>query len=123
MTFMDLCIRYEIKPSEYFNKIDDCVEKWHNCPESTESLSDYLGMTEKEYSVWTINPQLLFAIINSRLLGRYLCTRQFPWDESKGKAIHTDFIITDKFEDKETGHIYAKYKCCDCNHEWEQEVI
>ncbi len=119
---MDSCIRYEIKPSEYIQKIDYFVNQWHES-NKTENLYDFLGMTEKEYSVWVKNQKLLYSIINSRLLGRYLCTEIYPWDASKGKAIHTSFTVINQYEDIETGHIYGKYKCCHCKHEWEQEVI
>mgnify|MGYP000756431978 CR=1 FL=1 len=34
------------------DEIDDYVEKWHNS-DSHCSVSEYLGMTEEEYFLWT----------------------------------------------------------------------
>lgn len=46
--------------------IDDYVDAWHE-EESDRSLSEYLGMSKKEYAYWATNPDVLPLIITGRV--------------------------------------------------------
>ncbi len=45
------------------DEIDDYVEKWHNS-DSHCSVSEYLGMTEEEYFLWTEDNSNLKYIVS-----------------------------------------------------------
>lgn len=47
-------------------KINDYVQEWHELANCTESLPDYLGLTEEEYSRWVRDPKELTKIIEER---------------------------------------------------------
>lgn len=48
--------------------IDDFVDQWHDGPDDSESLAEYLGMTPHEYALWVEKPEALRYIIASRKL-------------------------------------------------------
>ena len=48
-TFMDALLAGEVTPDQ----ISDHVGAWHES-DSTQSLHEYLGMTEEEYSRWVM---------------------------------------------------------------------
>ena len=48
--------------------IDDWVDRWHEGHGARE-LSDYLGMTEDEYSLWVERPSSLRSIVAARRAG------------------------------------------------------
>jgi hypothetical protein len=60
-TFLELCVKGEISP----DRIDDYVDTWHKT-DSKKSLSDYLGMTRKEYLDWVIDPSRIIGIVSAR---------------------------------------------------------
>jgi hypothetical protein len=60
-TFIDLSLEGKV-PLE---KIDDYVDAWHNKP-GGESLCEYLGMKEPEYSLWVRDPDALAYINKAR---------------------------------------------------------
>jgi hypothetical protein len=60
-TFIDLSLDGKV-PLE---KIYDYIDAWHNEP-GGESLCEYLGMKEPEYSLWVRNPDAPAYIIKAR---------------------------------------------------------
>lgn len=44
------------------DEIDEYVDKWHD-GNGEESLSEFLGMTDKEYAVWLMDASALPKII------------------------------------------------------------
>lgn len=62
-TFIYKCLCGEIPISD----IDRYVSQWHNEKNiSNTSLKEFLGMTEKEYNAWLLNPSVLESIITAR---------------------------------------------------------
>lgn len=60
MDFISACIRGK----SYTSKIDSYIEAWHKGKAGTDKkLHEFLGMTEKEYSLWVEKPEFLSAII------------------------------------------------------------
>lgn len=53
-TFIEKCISGEAK----IDQVDDYVHQWHTSPEGVH-LHEYLGMTEKQYNIWALNPDIL----------------------------------------------------------------
>jgi hypothetical protein len=54
-------------------EIEDFIEAWHNSDASEQrSLSEFLGMTEDEYTVWMASRKALPAIVAARQTGRSL---------------------------------------------------
>jgi hypothetical protein len=54
-------------------QIDDFIEAWHDSDDSEQRpLSEFLGMTEDEYTVWMASRKALPAIIAARQEGRAL---------------------------------------------------
>jgi hypothetical protein len=60
-------------------EIDDFVERWHE-GQSAADLTDYLGMSPDEYSLWLENPEMLAVICSARR------TRQ-PLAEAVNEAV------------------------------------
>lgn len=60
-TFIDLCLLGQ----RFIDEIDDFVEEWHDS-DSKQSLSEFLGMTKEEYSLWVEKPGILSYIIHAR---------------------------------------------------------
>ena len=70
-TFFDLYARGEVSAPE----INDFVEVWHSSgDEEQRSLSDYLGMTEDESSVWLMDTGSPPIILTARRLAARLLT-------------------------------------------------
>ncbi len=63
--FIDLCAEGLILPEE----IDDFIDAWHESDTSAE-IYTYLGMTKKEYRLWTQDPDILDYIITARIQDR-----------------------------------------------------
>jgi hypothetical protein len=63
--FIERCL----SGSALMEEIDDFVDQWHEGSEN-ESLRDFLGMSEPEYSLWINDPDVLPYVILSRREGR-----------------------------------------------------
>ena len=50
--------------------IDFFVDRWHNLPENSTSLSEYLGFTEDEYKIWIESPSELINLLPERSFSR-----------------------------------------------------
>jgi hypothetical protein len=66
-TFVDACLQGDALLLD----VDDWVDRWHDASGApngqTESLGDYLGLTQLEYSTWVERPESLrFAIAAHR---------------------------------------------------------
>ena len=61
LKFLQLALRGEVMSDE----IDDFVEAWHKSS-PTDELSDFLGMTREEYSLWVSHPDYIDLIIAAR---------------------------------------------------------
>jgi hypothetical protein len=48
--------------------VDDFVDQWHDDPEGSADLAEYLGMTADEYALWVEKPEALRYILASRKL-------------------------------------------------------
>jgi len=69
------------------DQVDDFVEAWHESgDEETQSLAEYLGMTDEEYGVWFITPRLMPSILAARRSGRPLQEFVRPFFEQLRKA-------------------------------------
>lgn len=44
-----------MSPTQVMDRLDALVAEWHNSTGS-ETLADYLGMTEAEYDIWAVSP-------------------------------------------------------------------
>ena len=66
------------------DEIDDYVEKWHNS-DSHCSVSEYLGMTEEEYFLWTEdNSNLKYIVLahkNNINIKELLKTENMTWQK------------------------------------------
>jgi len=51
--------------------IDNFIDQWHE-GNGSETLPDYLGMTEDEYALWVETPEALDLIIQARTAGMRL---------------------------------------------------
>ncbi|GAB3460061.1 hypothetical protein GCM10027321_19060 [Massilia terrae] len=61
-SFISLCVAGLAKPDE----IDDYVERWHAGQAGKgQELSEYLGMSQQEYSDWVLNSGALLQIISA----------------------------------------------------------
>jgi hypothetical protein len=60
-SFIDL----SLEGKACIDQIDDYIDAWHNDP-GDESLSQYLGMEQAEYSLWIRDPDTLAYIIKAR---------------------------------------------------------
>lgn len=60
-SFMSLALSGEVLADE----IEDFVEAWHNS-DSTDEISEFLGMSFEEYSLWASNPEAINIIIFAR---------------------------------------------------------
>ena len=60
-TFIDGCLAGEALAED----IDDAIEQWHGGNVRC-SLPEFLGLTEREYSLFVENPHALKAILYSR---------------------------------------------------------
>jgi hypothetical protein len=55
-TFFDLFLDGQATEAD----ADDCVTAWHDSgDEEQRPLTDFLGMTDEEYSIWTMDPRTL----------------------------------------------------------------
>lgn len=62
-SFMSLCVAGMASPDD----IDNYVERWHAGQAGKgQQLSEYLGMSQQDYSDWVRNPDVLVQIISSR---------------------------------------------------------
>lgn len=48
------------------DEIDDYVDRWHNSPDETRSLAEFLGFTTDEYTLWMKDAHSLHKIIKAR---------------------------------------------------------
>jgi hypothetical protein len=64
-TFIDLCVQGEA----LLDDIDEFVDMWHNSADDG-GLSDFLGMTLEEYSLWISQPDILPYVITARRIGK-----------------------------------------------------
>ncbi len=64
MNFIELLKQGKVKPDE----IDDYIDKWHDEYSGSDTLEDYLGMTEQQYNEWVANPDSIDSL--------YGCERQ-----------------------------------------------
>lgn len=62
LKFLDACMSGDV----LYEEIDDYIDAWHD-GDSTEELNEFLGMTEKEYSIWVENANTLKYIIDARI--------------------------------------------------------
>jgi len=58
--FVDQCLAGEA----LLEDIDNYVDDWHESNTEIE-LHEFLGMTEKEYSLWVVDPNILPFIITA----------------------------------------------------------
>ncbi len=59
--FIELCVKGLAEPGD----VDVYVDRWHQGYDGrNKSLSNYLGMTEEEYSQWILNDRVLPKIID-----------------------------------------------------------
>ena len=58
---MDMALRGEAM----FDEIDDFVDKWHECSDR-HKLSEFLGMSPDEYSLWLSDPSYIGLILAAR---------------------------------------------------------
>lgn len=49
--------------------IDDFVDKWHE-QDTGMRLHEYLGLTEEEYQVWLLNPDIIPIVLKARIEDR-----------------------------------------------------
>lgn len=56
--FIDKCLRGEALLEE----VDDYVDEWYDS-DTQETLAEYLGMTDTEYDVWTMDASSLRYIV------------------------------------------------------------
>lgn len=63
-TFVEKCIKGEVLLDD-IDDIDDFVDIWHEGGSGKE-LNEFLGMTNEEYSLWIIDPDVLPFIIAAR---------------------------------------------------------
>jgi len=61
MKFIEKVLEGEVLDTE----IDDHVEQWHN-GKSSQSLADFLGLTDDEYALWVEQPDALRSILFCR---------------------------------------------------------
>ena len=48
-------------------------------------------------------------------MDRYICTKEAPWSEDKGRAIHPDAKLQyDKYNGLTGGGDYSRYECPNC---------
>ncbi len=64
ISFIERCLRGECEP----HHIDDYVDMWHDQYYEADfvSLSEFLGMTEEEYSTWLKKPNYVEEILKNR---------------------------------------------------------
>ena len=78
--------------------IDDFVDIWHKNPEGKE-IYEFLGMTEKEYSLWLCDPDTLPQIARARRAGLPLevvlraALEEVPTAARSTNAIKTDRLM------------------------------
>jgi hypothetical protein len=53
--------------NEILSCIDNLIDEWHDSPNITVSLQDYLGMTWKEYVEFTTNPSIVLNFSTERI--------------------------------------------------------
>lgn len=64
--FFDLFLEGEVTAKQ----ADDFIDAWHDSgDEEKRPLAEYLGMTDEEYSVWTMDRRILPEIATARRTG------------------------------------------------------
>ncbi len=54
---------------------------------------------------------------------RFRCTKETPWDQSKGTPVdHVDAVETDEDSDFGGGEYCVLVRCPNCGHSWWQEL-
>lgn len=66
-TFIDRALRNEF--ADLSEALDDYIDSWHNQPQQTSSLHEWLGMSWGEYRRWCQRPSELNEIITTRRKG------------------------------------------------------
>src|SRR5690242_12545252 len=64
VTFLDRYLKGKVLSEE----IDDYIDSWHADPQSKE-IYEFLGMSQKEYSLWLRDPDTLPHIARARRTG------------------------------------------------------
>ena len=63
-TFLDRVLSGEAR----LDQIDDFVDRWHESPDETGSLAEFLGFTQDEYASWIKDAGKLQSIVHKRTL-------------------------------------------------------
>jgi len=58
-SFMDLCVSEKIDPTD----INKYIKKWHTADGTSDSIQEFLGMSENEYNLWLEQPGILPYLI------------------------------------------------------------
>ncbi len=88
LSFFDLCSDGKVAAEQ----IDDFIDAWHESDDSEQRpLSQFLGMTEDEYSVWLASHEVLPLLVAARRDGRSVTelVRRHPTDLQR-TALPTD---------------------------------
>jgi hypothetical protein len=60
--FVDMCVQGDVLLEE----VDDFVDEWHESGGNGIPLHTYLGMNRSEYSLWTVDPDVLPFVVAAR---------------------------------------------------------
>lgn len=60
--FIDMCVQGDVLLEE----VDDFVDEWHEGAGNGVPLHTYLGMNRSEYSLWTVDPDVLPFVVAAR---------------------------------------------------------
>ena len=60
-TFVGRCLRGEVQ----VEAVDDAVDAWHDGGNSS-TLREHLGLDEREYALWVLQPDLLHRLVERR---------------------------------------------------------
>ncbi|QKW58319.1 hypothetical protein [Stenotrophomonas sp. NA06056] len=66
LSFIDKCIRGQELP----DGIDGAVQAWHDDASIEMELSEYIGLTEEEYSAWLLDSSVILSVITARTNGQ-----------------------------------------------------
>ena len=75
-TFVDRVLDGEALPED----IDDYVDAWHDSPNESRPLQEFLGFSSDEYALWIEKPDTLSWIFMCRSQGIRLDT--IDWEET-----------------------------------------
>lgn len=63
--FIESCLKGEVLVQD----IDSYIDSWHDMPDESQTLREYLGMSKTEYILWMRNPSNIHFIIQARQRG------------------------------------------------------